>query len=55
VLLGAIIAFHIQRQTKKNVDSWEAGSLPSSIKAAAAVSLLCWMGAIIAGRLIAYL
>lgn len=55
VFLGAIIAFHIQRQITKNVDSWEAGSLPSSIKVAAAVSLLCWMGAIIAGRLIAYL
>ena len=55
VILGAIIAFHIQRQVTKNADSWEAGSLPSSIKAAAAVSLLCWMGAIIAGRLIAYL
>lgn len=55
VFLGAIIAFYIQRQVTKNVDKWEAGSLPTSIKAAAAVSLLCWMGAIIAGRLIAYL
>lgn len=55
VFLGAIIAFYIQRQVTKNVDNWEAGSLPASIKAAAAVSLLCWMGAIIAGRLIAYL
>jgi hypothetical protein len=55
VILGAIIAFHIQRRLTKNADSWEAGSLPSSIKGAAAVSLLCWMGAIIAGRLIAYL
>jgi hypothetical protein len=55
VILGAIIAFYIQRQTAKNVADWEAGSVPSSIKAAAAISLLCWMGAIIAGRLIAYL
>ena len=55
VFLGAIIAFYIQRKVTKNVDNWEAGSLPASIKAAAAVSLLCWMGAIIAGRLIAYL
>jgi hypothetical protein len=55
VVLGAIIAFYIQRQVKKNVDNWEVGSLPASIKAAAAVSLLCWIGAIIAGRLIAYL
>lgn len=55
VVLGAIIAFCIQRQTAKNVADWEAGSVPTSIKAAAAVSLLCWMGAIIAGRLIAYL
>jgi hypothetical protein len=55
VILGAIIAFYIQRQTAKNVDDWEAGSVPSSIKAAAAISLLCWTGAIIAGRLIAYL
>ena len=55
VLLGAIIAFYIQRQAKKSVDDWEASSVPSSIKAAAAISLLCWTGAIIAGRLIAYL
>ena len=55
VILGAIIAFYIQRQTTKNVADWEAGSVPASIKAAAAISLLCWMGAIIAGRLIAYL
>jgi len=55
VVLGAILAFHIQRQAKKNVDDWEASSVPASIKAAAAISLLCWMGAIIAGRLIAYL
>ncbi len=55
VILGAIIAFYIQRKTAKNVDGWEQGSVPSSIKAAAAISLLCWMGAIIAGRLIAYL
>jgi hypothetical protein len=55
VILGAIIAFHIQRQATKNVADWEASSVPSSIKVAAAISLLCWMGAIIAGRLIAYL
>jgi hypothetical protein len=55
VILGAAIAYYIQRQAKKNVDDWEASSVPSSIKAAAAISLLCWMGAIIAGRLIAYL
>jgi hypothetical protein len=55
VVLGAIIAFYIQRQATKNVAAWEAGSVPSSIKAAASISLLCWMGAIIAGRLIAYL
>lgn len=55
VFLGAAIAFFIQRQATKNVAGWEADSVPSSIKAAAAISLLCWMGAIIAGRLIAYL
>ncbi|MGI9221045.1 MAG: DUF6152 family protein [Woeseiaceae bacterium] len=55
VILGAVIAYYIQRQTAKNVDSWEADSVPSSIKAVAAISLVCWMGAIIAGRLIAYL
>jgi hypothetical protein len=55
VFLGAAIAFYIQRQVTRNVNDWEVGSFPSSIKAAAAISLLCWMGAIIAGRLIAYL
>lgn len=55
VFLGALIAFYVQRQAIRNVDDWEASSVPASIKAAAAVSLLCWMGAIIAGRLIAYL
>jgi len=55
VLLGALLAFHIQRQVSRNPDSWESGAQPASIKAAAAISLLCWMGAIVAGRLIAYL
>jgi hypothetical protein len=55
VFLGAIIAFYMQRQMTKNVNEWEAGSIPSSIKTAAAISLLCWTGAIVAGRLIAYL
>ena len=55
VILGAIIAFYMQRQITRNANDWEAGALPSSIKAAAAISLLCWTGAIIAGRLIAYL
>ncbi len=55
VILGGSIAFYLQRQTTKKVADWEADSVPSSVKAAAAISLLCWMGAITAGRLIAYL
>lgn len=55
VFLGALLAFHIQRQVSRNLEGWENGAQPASIKAAAAISLLCWMGAIIAGRLIAYL
>ena len=55
VFIGALLAWHIQRQVTRNAASWENDALPSSIKAAAAISLLCWMGAIIAGRLIAYL
>jgi hypothetical protein len=55
VILGALLAFHIQRQVSRNSESWESGTQPATIKAAASISLLCWMGAIIAGRLIAYL
>ena len=55
VILGAIIGVWMQRQLKKNADSWEDGSQTSAIKAAAAVSLAVWIGAIIAGRLIAYI
>jgi len=55
VFLGALLAFHIQRQVARNLDGWENGAQPAMIKATASISLLCWMGAIIAGRLIAYL
>jgi len=55
IALGVSIAAYLQRQLRRNAASWDDGSQPISIKAVAAISLVCWFGAIIAGRLIAYL
>ena len=57
VLSGVIVGIFIQRQLKLRATDWDTADtrVESSATALAALSLVCWIGAIFAGRLIAYL
>jgi hypothetical protein len=57
VIAGVILGIVIQRQLKLRVSDWDAvdASIESSAATFAVLSLVCWIGAIFAGRLIAYL
>jgi len=57
VLTGVILGVLIQKRIKARVVDWdESGvNIESSAKLLATLSLVCWIGAIFAGRLIAYL
>lgn len=54
VFLGAITAAILQPQIA-NAGAWSGGQAPGNTKLVAAVSLVFWIGAIILGRLTAYL
>jgi hypothetical protein len=54
VLLGAMTAAMLQPAIAK-AGSWTSGQPPASTKAIAAISIVVWLGAIITGRLTAYL
>ncbi len=57
IVVGVICALVIRGKLRESATSWdESGSAASgSIRLYAVASLLCWIGAIGAGRLIAYL
>ena len=57
VLSGVIIGIFIQRRLKLRAADWDNAdtNIESSATALATLSLACWIGAIFAGRLIAYL
>jgi hypothetical protein len=57
VVAGVIIGVFIQRRLKLRAADWDMSdtNIESSATALAALSLVCWIGAIFAGRLIAYL
>ena len=54
VLLGAVSAAQQQGVISRNAASWSTTGVPSSVTAVAVISLIFWVGAIITGRLIAY-
>lgn len=54
VLLGAITAAVLQPQIA-NAAAWSGGATPSNTKMIAAISIVFWLGAIVLGRLTAYL
>jgi hypothetical protein len=54
VVLGAITVALLQTSLAKS-DSWADGQVPAGTRAIAAVSIVFWVGAIILGRLTAYL
>ncbi len=57
VISGVIFGIFIQRRLRSRVADWDNAdaNIESSATALAALSLVCWIGAIFAGRLIAYL
>ena len=57
VIAGVIFGIFIQRRLKLRAADWDAAdaNVESSATALAVLSLICWIGAIFAGRLIAYL
>ncbi len=57
VIAGVILGVFIQRRLKLRAADWDISdnNIESSATALAALSLFCWIGAIFAGRLIAYL
>ena len=57
ITVGVICAVMIRSNLLKNATDWDAsgGVTTGSTRLLAVVSLLCWTGAIAAGRLIAYL
>ncbi len=57
VVAGVILGVLIQRRLKLRAADWDMSdtNIESSATALAALSLVCWIGAIFAGRLIAYL
>ncbi len=57
VFSGVILGVFIQRRLKSRVSEWDNAdaNIEPSATALASVSLVCWIGAIFAGRLIAYL
>jgi hypothetical protein len=53
--MGAIITAVIYRRLKLNAGAWDDAAAPDALKKPAMLSIVFWVGAIIAGRLIAYL
>ncbi len=57
VIAGVILGIVIQRRLESRADDWDDAdaNIESSAIVLASLSLVCWIGAIFAGRLIAYL
>lgn len=55
VLLGAITAAQQHRALARDAATWNSAGVPASVSIIASVSIVFWIGAIITGRLIAYL
>jgi hypothetical protein len=54
VLLGAVSAAQQQAVISRDASSWASRGIPSAVTGVAVISLVFWIGAIITGRLIAY-
>ena len=55
VLLGAVSAAQQQSVISRDAASWSSSGVPASVTAVAIISIVFWVGAIVTGRLIAYL
>lgn len=56
IVLAGIFAIALTRMTFRDGAAWsDGGAPPQAARTVAAISLVCWVGAIAAGRLTAYL
>ena len=55
IFIAAVSTAVIQQKLRDSGDSWNDESVPASVRRLAALSILCWLGAITAGRLTAYI
>ena len=57
IALGVLLALLLRREIKTHGAAWDAGTaaVRGSVRMLAALSAICWLAAISAGRLIAYL
>jgi hypothetical protein len=55
VVAGAITAALLQTTVGRDSGGWSAGSVPGNVRLLAILSIVFWVGAIILGRLTAYL
>jgi hypothetical protein len=55
VLAGVVLTVYLQSTTNRNSANWNSAAAPGGIRLIALASIICWVGATVAGRLIAYL
>ena len=54
IIIGLVLVMVFRRKYLPHIDSWPGGVAPPPVKVLAGLSVIAWLGAIIAGRLIAY-
>ena len=55
IFFAAIFTAVIQQKLRDSAAGWNEGGPPGTVRALAAISIFCWLGAIVAGRLTAYI
>lgn len=55
VLAGSVTAVILQTAVGRDSPNWSSAAPPSGVRFIAVLSIICWVGAIVTGRLIAYL
>lgn len=55
IFFAAIFTAIIQNKMRDSAADWNDEGVPGAVRALAALSIFCWLGAIIAGRLTAYI
>lgn len=55
VIAGSITAALLQAAVGRDANGWNTEMAPGNVRLIAVISIVCWLGAIVTGRLIAYL
>lgn len=55
IVIGLVLVMVFRRKYLPLADTWPQGVAPPAVKVLAGLSVVAWLGAIVAGRLIAYL